>query len=1146
MEATTTTRRFARLPLLLLALLVLDLALGAWLFQEQQEQQRRAVHEQLQAIATLKGKEIANWRQGLLDQAALVSESPFFAEGVQRYLADYRLDNAQSLLQRLRSMTTHYHYPGVILVDRGVRVTISFGQVASLQRDSTLAGLAERAMERREPLLGDLFQLPVLDQTVIAVAAPLFENGASDRPVLGAVILISDPQRFLFPLIESWPIASATAESLLLRDEGEDVLLLNAPRHAEHPPLTLRLPKSRGDLLATAAVAGKRGILVGRDYRDQEVVAYVQAIADSTWLLECKIDDREAFAEWRKQSALLVLAFSGIAALLIAFVVAMWQRNRQRHYQQLFRAEQLLRRNSERSAFVLNSISDAILVTDSHGRIELANPAACQLVAAGQAEPLGQAFDQLVTLTDEQSDQPLDSPLTAVLGGANGRFSHPTAVLRDRQNRRVPVAIEAAPLHDGQGRVNGVVIVLHDQSRARFLAKLTEKRLKISEYASSNNLSQLLVKMLDEICELVESPIGFFHFVNDEQQTLMLQEWSTRTQREFCRAEGRGHHYAMAEAGVWVDCVRQRQPVIHNDYASLPHKKGLPPGHAPVIRELVVPILQQDKVVAILGVGNKPSDYSDRDVETVSYLSEVIYHAIEAKRIEEVLRRSLQTSDDLVRAIPSGLFIYQHQEPDRLLLLSGNPEAERLTGKTLANLIGLDFDTIWPTARESGITAQFLEVVKSGKMLETEDLYYSDAQLTGAFRIRAFLLPGKRLGVAFENITGLKHAEAEKEKIQGQLQQAQKMESVGRLAGGVAHDFNNMLSVIIGNTELALEYAKKDSAMQRELLEIKTAALRSADLTRQLLAFARKQAVAPRVVNLNETIEGMLKMLRRLIGEDIQLVWLPQSALPPIFIDPSQIDQILANLCVNSRDAINGVGKVIIETQITSLSEEYCKDNPGTTPGDYVTLTFSDTGVGIAKDQLPHIFEPFFTTKRMGEGTGLGLAMIYGIVKQNGGYIKVYSEPGQGTTFRISLPQYQGEAATAQDEEELEIPPGRGELILLVEDETVIIEMNSRMLQRLGYRVIATISPAEAIALARQHREELRLLLTDIIMPEMNGYDLSKAITTDHPEIKVLFVSGYTANVISRQGVLPEGMNFLQKPFMKRELATKLHRILNG
>ncbi|MBU1567634.1 MAG: response regulator, partial [Proteobacteria bacterium] len=358
------------------------------------------------------------------------------------------------------------------------------------------------------------------------------------------------------------------------------------------------------------------------------------------------------------------------------------------------------------------------------------------------------------------------------------------------------------------------------------------------------------------------------------------------------------------------------------------------------------------------------------------------------------------------------------------------------------------------------------------------------------------------------------------------------------------HDFNNMLSVILGNAEMALEYANKDSSMQRELEEIKAAALRSADLTRQLLAFARKQTIAPKVVNLNLTIEGMLKMLRRLIGEDIQLAWLPETGLASIFIDPSQIDQILANLCVNARDAIRGVGKIIIETATVSINVDYCNDNPGFVPGKYTMLALSDSGSGIPKKHLNHIFEPFFTTKKQGEGTGLGLAMIYGIVKQNNGFIKVYSEPAQGTTFRIYLPQYIGKAEEVARTQDLIIPQGQGELVLLVEDETVLMEMNSRMLERLGYRVLATGSAHQAILLAEEHKEQLQILLTDIIMPEMNGHDLAKTICRTNPTLKCLFMSGYTANVIAQQGFLPEGTHFLQKPFMKKDLAIKLHQIL--
>lgn len=384
-----------------------------------------------------------------------------------------------------------------------------------------------------------------------------------------------------------------------------------------------------------------------------------------------------------------------------------------------------------------------------------------------------------------------------------------------------------------------------------------------------------------------------------------------------------------------------------------------------------------------------------------------------------------------------------------------------------------------------------------------------------------------------------------KKKLESQLLQSQKMESVGQLAGGVAHDFNNMLSVIVGNAEIALNRVQGTDPVHKHLKQIMSAGLRSADLTRQLLAFARKQTVTPKILNLNDTVESMLKMLRRLIGEDINLVWLPGKMIWPVKMDPTQIDQIMANLCVNARDAIKGVGKVTIETGACSFDEAYCAYNAGFVPGDYVLLTVSDTGCGMDKKTIDSIFEPFFTTKEVGQGTGLGLATVYGIVKQNNGFINVYSEPGLGATFKIFLPRYAGEVTLVQKEDNVE-PILRGnEVILLVEDEPTILEMTSIMLENLGYTVLTAVTPGEAIRLAGERSSTIDLLLTDVVMPGMNGRDLAQNMTHFHPGIKHLFMSGYTADIIAHQDVLDEGVNFIQKPFSAKGLAEKVREVLS-
>ncbi|MDP3478591.1 MAG: PocR ligand-binding domain-containing protein [Desulfoprunum sp.] len=387
-------------------------------------------------------------------------------------------------------------------------------------------------------------------------------------------------------------------------------------------------------------------------------------------------------------------------------------------------------------------------------------------------------------------------------------------------------------------------------------------------------------------------------------------------------------------------------------------------------------------------------------------------------------------------------------------------------------------------------------------------------------------------------------AQADRAILQSQLMQSQKMESVGRLAGGVAHDFNNMLGVILGHVEMAQDQVDPADPLFEDLNEVKKAAQRSADLTRQLLAFARKQTVSPKVLDLNETVEGLFKMLRRLIGEDIDLVWQPGTGLWQVKIDPSQVDQILANLTVNARDAIEGVGKITIETQNATLDDEYCTDHIGFIPGSYVMLSISDDGCGMDPEVQEHIFEPFFTTKGVGQGTGLGLATIYGIVKQNGGFIYVYSEPGQGTTLRIYLPKHVGKALTPDRENLAEMEQRGQETILLVEDEPSILHLGKRMLEKLGYRVLAAATPGEALRLAEQNSGEIHLLLTDVVMPEMNGRDLARRLLSLYPDLKRLFMSGYTANVIAHHGVLDEGVHFIQKPFSKTELSVKVREAL--
>lgn len=504
--------------------------------------------------------------------------------------------------------------------------------------------------------------------------------------------------------------------------------------------------------------------------------------------------------------------------------------------------------------------------------------------------------------------------------------------------------------------------------------------------------------------------------------------------------------------------------------------------------------------------------------------------------------KALGESEERYRALSDASFggIVIH---DQGVIKDCNHGLAVITGYSVDELIGMNgFDLIEP-----GSLDVVLENVKNGYELSYEVKGVRKNGEIYPLLLRGSIIPYKGStvrGTEFRDITERKLAEEETLKLEAQLTQMQKLETIGQLAGGVAHDFNNMLGVITGHAEMALNKINVNASVYNDLKQIQKAAGRSAEITRQLLAFARKQTIAPKVLDLNVTLEGMMQMLHRLIGEDIDLVWEPGEDLWLVQIDTTQIDQILANLCVNARDAIEDVGVVTVRTDNSILAPESISGETGLVGGEYVKIMVSDNGCGMDEKTFDHVFEPFFTTKSFGEGTGLGLATVYGTVKQNCGVINILSELGKGTTFEIYLPRYFGTV----EETQLTSGPGREghgtETILLVEDEWAILEMSRQMLDSSGYRVLAANSPLEAISIEEDFAGDIDLLLTDVKMPQMSGGDLAAHIITRRPKIKILYMSGYSADIITKQGVLDEGTCLIQKPFSQQELTSTLRRIL--
>jgi len=390
-----------------------------------------------------------------------------------------------------------------------------------------------------------------------------------------------------------------------------------------------------------------------------------------------------------------------------------------------------------------------------------------------------------------------------------------------------------------------------------------------------------------------------------------------------------------------------------------------------------------------------------------------------------------------------------------------------------------------------------------------------------------------------------REAEEARKKLEAQLLHAQKMESIGRLAGGVAHDFNNLLTPIIGSADLMMMSIGKDHELREDIEEIKKAADRAASLTRQLLAFSRRQVLEPKVINLNDVIPDMDKMLRRLIGEDIDLETALAPDLDQVEADPGQIEQVIMNLAVNARDAMPQGGKLTIETANVDLDEAYAHNHVAVTPGPYVMMAISDTGIGMDKETLSRIFEPFFTTKEKGKGTGLGLSTVYGIVKQSGGNTWVYSEPGKGTTFKIYLPRVEKQIEATEDTEAVAESLTGSETILVVEDNEMVRDLAQSILQHYGYDVLEAQDGEEAIKVSKGHDGPIHLMLTDVVMPGMDGNEMAEHITALRPNLKIIYMSGYTENAIVHHGVLDLKTAFIQKPFTPQSLARKVREVLD-
>lgn len=776
--------------------------------------------------------------------------------------------------------------------------------------------------------------------------------------------------------------------------------------------------------------------------------------------------------------------------------IALWQQElaeRKRTEAELRESQRRLQTSEERLRMMIEGVKDyAIFTLDPEGRVTSWNKGAEILYGYTFEEIIGQHRSRFFVSEDVAKGMPMNELREAL---AKGQFSKEAWQLR-RDGTRFWASGTISPLRDKAGDLRGFVKVIRN---------LTERKLS----------EALLTAVLDNALDGI--------IVIDEQG--IIQSFNLTAQKLF----------GYQETEVIGQNVKMLMPEPyrseHDGYLGNYRRTG----EARIIgigRQVVARRKDGSTFPVDLGV-------SAFFVEGERHFTGVVRDITEQfQREQELILR-----DRAIQAVSQGIFITDPSQPDNPIIYA-SPGAEQLTGYRVEELIGRNCRFLQGAGTDPEQVKHVREAVRAGRECSVELLNYRKDGTP--FWNALFISPVRDEQGQLIHFIGVQADVTERRQLEDQLRQSQKLESVGQLASGVAHDFNNLLTVISGYSEVLLMSLPSNDPMRVSVQAISAAGERAAGLTRQLLLFSRQAMTELQVLDLNDVVKESMKLLRRMIGEDIVLTTVLDPHLSRVRADPGHIGQVLMNLCVNARDAMPKGGKLTVQTQNIELDEPYTNTHVEVQVGRYVLLTVSDTGMGMTPEVNIRIFEPFFTTKGVGKGSGLGLSVVHGIVKQSNGYIGVYSEPGIGTTFKVYLPVVEDDVgAPVMDGESVRVSPGT-ETVLVVEDEASVREIALLALRTQGYRVLSAANGTEALQVVNEHSGNIDLLATDVVMPEMNGRQLAEALRLRLPKMKVLYLSGYTDDAVVRHGILQAEVAFLQKPYTPMILLKKVRQVLDG
>jgi PAS domain S-box-containing protein len=801
--------------------------------------------------------------------------------------------------------------------------------------------------------------------------------------------------------------------------------------------------------------------------------------------------------------------------------------------------ERKLQESERWLAATLNSIREGVVTTDAQGRIMSMNPAAERLTGWQQAEALNQDCVEILNILAHEKNTPGESLLRKILP-AGGELTNCLLLARDGLETFIDGNV--APLRDDQGNILGAVLTFRDISErrraeeeiGRHNRELTLLNQVIAASVTSLEPENFLETTCRALAPAFDLPLVTAALLSQDKTTaVVVAEYTLKKQTAFLNRSFSVDRDALLQP-LLVNKTPMRVTDIRDDPRCVPIFELLHQHN--VVSLLMLPLVLDGEVMGLLTLGSlELHRFTDSVTNLAWTVANQVAGALSRVQLNQQ-RRQLsavieQTAESVIITDVNGAITYV------------NPAFEQVSGYSQTEVIGRNPHILKSGKQDTAFYRQLWKTIRSGQVWHGR---LTNKKKNGSLFVEeATITPVRNEIGTIVNYVAIKRDVTRELELQEQFYQMQKMEAVGLLAGGIAHDFNNILLVINGFAEMIKNQLPPDDPVQQMAGKILDGGKRAASLTRQLLAFSRKQVAESRVFDLNSVVQGMEKMLSRLIGEHIQVQTHLAPQLWSVKADPNQIEQVIVNLVVNARDAMPAGGRLIIETANVILEEENIFSHSEIQPGEYVMLTVSDTGVGLSQEVKIRIFEPFFTTKEVGKGTGLGLATAYGIVKQGGGYIWVYSEEGQGTTFKIYLPRVIEKGVTHLNDKQTGKLPQGTEVIILAEDEPAVRELATRILREQGYTVLEAANGYEALHIWQERSKEVQLLVTDMSMPEMSGKELAEKLRQTQPGLKIIFLSGHSDEMIAHLDAMGPDITFLQKPFNAVTLLDNVRKALD-